>query len=178
MAACTYKRTVNWIHRDSLSRVEIKIKRHVSLFWLQCCFLWIWHNWFEGQDLCEGVTYRKKHSKTRIIKKITAHVFFLLSPSPVFLLIILTFPLVQGLVCVVERVVVRLCFRLLLRFSELSEVRHNESLCGRYPSLRIQQQHALQHRHGWGRSGKLNHSLSVKVKMDEIKMLSTSYLAD
>lgn len=65
---------------------------------------------------------------------------------------ILTFPLAEGQVCVVQRVVVRLCLCLLLWFSELTEVRQSESLCSGHPALRIQQQHAFQHRHSWGQS--------------------------
>lgn len=62
----------------------------------------------------------------------------------------LTFPLAQRQLRVVQRVVVQLCFCLFLWFSELGEVRQSEGLCGRGPALRVQQQHALQHRHGWG----------------------------
>lgn len=63
---------------------------------------------------------------------------------------VLTFPLAQRQVGVVQRVVVQLRFRLLLWLSELGEVRQSEGLCGRGPALGVQQQHALQHRHGWG----------------------------
>lgn len=79
---------------------------------------------------------------------------------------ILTFPLAQRQVRVVHRVVVRLRFLLPLRISVVLEVRHREPLGGAHPVLRIQQQHALQHGHGWRKSANRasDHSLTAKLK--------------